>query len=111
MLYVVELLSNLSPVTYYIYISAGAMQHLHAACICTHVASYFEVLFKIARRCRSSDSINTTTAVWVEIIQIVFLIMATGRFSQAAKRRQQYVRMAHLPVVHLRHHAHCCLGR
>ena len=23
-----------------VYISAGAMQHLHAACICTHVASY-----------------------------------------------------------------------
>ena len=47
--------------------------------------------------------------VWVEIVQIVFLTMVTVRFSQAAERRQQYVRIPHLPVVHLMHHAHCCL--
>ena len=37
---VVELLSNLRSVTHHIYLSPGAMQQLHAACICTHVASY-----------------------------------------------------------------------
>ena len=77
-----------------VYISAGAMQHLHAACIYTHVASYQPGAVGV-----QTVSINSTTAVWVEIIQIVFLTMATERFSQAAKRRQQYARMSYLPAV------------
>ena len=48
-----------------------------------------------------------------EIVHIVFLTMATVRFSQAAKRGQQYVRISYLSavvvVVDLIHHAHCRL--
>ena len=39
------------------------------------------------------------TAVWVEIVQIVPLTMATVRFSQAAEIEQQYVRISYLPAV------------
>ena len=53
---------------------------------------------------------TVTTAVWVEIVLIVFLTMATVRFSQAAERRQQYVRRSHLPVVHLTYADHTCLS-
>ena len=87
------------------------MQHLCWSYAASTCCMYWNARdFVPARSCRSSDSINSTIAVWVEIIQIVFLTMATGRFSQAAKIRQQYVRISHLPVVHLWHHAHCCLG-
>ena len=89
---VVELLSNLRSVTYHLYLSAGAIQQLHAACLCTYVASYQPGAVEV-------QTVSTSTAVWVEIVQIVFLTMATVRFSQAAKIRQQYVRILHLPVV------------
>ena len=100
-LYVVELLSNLRSVTHHVYLlelCSSYMLHVFAR-------TWFRKV--PARRCWSSDS--TTTAVWVEIVQIMFLTIAIVRFSQAAKRRQQYVRISHLPVIHLMHHAHCCL--
>ena len=94
-LYVVELLSNLRSVTHHIYLlelCSSYMLHVFAR-------TWF----------RTSAVVLLLTAVWVEIVQIVFLTMATVRFSQAAERRQQYIRISHLLVVHLMHHAHCCL--
>ena len=97
-LYVVELLSNLRSVTHHIYLLELCSSYMLQ--VFAHVVSYQPGAVEVQ---------TVTTAVWVEIVLIVFLAMATVRFSQAAERRQQYVRRSHLPVAHLMHHAHCCL--
>ena len=94
-----QLLSNLRSVTHHIYLlelCSSYMLHVFA-----HVVSYQPGAVEVQ---------TVTTAVWVEIVLIVFLTMATVRFSQAAERRQQYVRRSHLPVVHLTYADHTCLS-
>ena len=82
--------------------------------VSTHVASYqpgAEVQTVVVLLILLTVVVLLLLYIWVEIVQIVFLTVTITvvRLSQAAKRGQQYVRVSHLPVAHLMHHAHCCL--